>query len=255
MIDRQGNLHTHGDLARTVRIASVSKLYTAWATMIAVEDGTTSLDAPVGQEGCTVRHLLSHAGGYSFDGVNPITSPERKRIYSNTGIEILAEHVAERAGMSFADYLQEAVCTPLGLSSTSLEGSPAKDVVSNVSDCAKFTAELRRPTLLAKDTVRSMTTVHFPQLEGVVPGLGRFDPCPWGLGPEIRGTKAPHWTAPHGSAATWGHFGGTGTFLWVDPVADVACVMLSNREFTEWGLEYWPAFNDAVLAEAGQQRG
>ena len=255
MIDRQGNLHTHGDLARTVRIASVSKLYTAWATMIAVEDGTTSLDAPVGQEGCTVRHLLSHAGGYSFDGVNPITSPERKRIYSNTGIEILAEHVAERAGMSFADYLYEAVCTPLGLTSTTLEGSPAKDVVSNVADCVKFTAELRRPTLLANETVRSMTTVHFPHLEGVVPGLGRFDPCPWGLGAEIRGTKTPHWTAPHGSAATWGHFGGTGTFLWVDPVADVACVMLSNREFTEWGLEHWPTFNDAVLAEAGQQRG
>ena len=126
------------------------------------EDGTTSLDEPVGQEGCTVRHLLSHAGGYSFDGVNPITSPERKRIYSNTGIEILAEHVADRAGMSFADYLREAVCTPLGLSSTSLEGSAAKDVVSNVSDCAKFAAELRRPTVLAKETVRSMATVHFP---------------------------------------------------------------------------------------------
>jgi len=255
VIDRQGNFHTTGDTSRTVRIASVSKLFTAWATMIAVEDGTTGLDTPVGQEGCTVRHLLSHAGGYSFDGVNPITSPERKRIYSNTGIEILAEHVAERAGMPFADYLHEAVCLPLGLASTSLAGSPAKDVVSNIDDCAKFAAELRRPTLLANDTVRAMTTVHFPQLEGVVPGLGRFDPCPWGLGPEIRGTKTPHWTAQHGSAATWGHFGGTGTFLWVDPVADVACVMLSNREFTEWGLEYWPAFNDVVLAEAVQPRG
>ncbi|MEY2626398.1 MAG: hypothetical protein RJB08_157 [Actinomycetota bacterium] len=223
--------------------------------MIAVEDGTTSLDAPVGQDRCTVRHLLCHAGGYSFDGVNPITSPERKRVYSNTGIELLADHVAERAGMDFADFLNEAVCAPLGLTATALEGSAAKDVVSNVDDCAKFAAELRRPTLLAKDTVREMVTVQFPQLEGVVPGLGRFDPCPWGLGPEIRGTKTPHWTAPHGSAATWGHFGGTGTFLWVDPVADVACVMLANREFTEWGLDYWPQFNEAVLAEAASVRG
>ena len=223
--------------------------------MIAVEDGTTSLDAPVGQDRCTVRHLLCHAGGYSFDGVNPITSPERKRIYSNTGIELLADHVAERAGMAFADFLNEAVCVPLGLTATALEGSAAKDVISNVDDCAKFAAELRRPTLLAKGTVREMVTVQFPQLEGVVPGLGRFDPCPWGLGPEIRGTKTPHWTAPHGSAATWGHFGGTGTFLWVDPVADVACVMLANREFTEWGLEYWPQFNEAVLAEAASVRG
>jgi CubicO group peptidase (beta-lactamase class C family) len=255
VIDRHGDIHTHGDTGRRVRIASVSKLFAAWATMIAVEEGTTSLSQPVGQEGCTVRHLLAHAGGYSFDGVNPITSPARKRIYSNTGIELLAAHVGERAGVDFADYLREAVCDPLGLASTHLEGSAAKDVVSNVDDCARFMAELRRPRLLSRDTVRDMTNVQFPELEGVVPGLGRFDPCPWGLGPEIRGTKAPHWTAPHGSAATWGHFGGTGTFLWVDPVADVACVMLSNREFTDWGMEYWPAFNDAVLAEARATRG
>lgn len=250
MIDRHGIVHTHGDTAHRVRIASVSKLFTAWATMIAVEEGITHLDESVGQDGCTVRHLLAHAGGYSFDGINPITSPARKRIYSNTGVELLAAHVGERAGLDFADYLFEAVCEPLGLASTTLEGSAAKDVVSNIEDCARFTAELRRPTLLARDTVRNMTTVHFPELEGVVPGLGRFDPCPWGLGPEIRGVKSPHWTAPSGSAATWGHFGGSGTFLWVDPVADVACVMLSSREFTEWGLDYWPVFNEAVLNEA-----
>lgn len=253
VIGRYGNLHTHGDTQRTVRIASVSKLFTAWASMIAVEEGTTSLSEPVGQDGCTVRHLLAHAGGYSFDGINAITSPERKRIYSNTGIELLAAHVGERAGLDFADYLCEAVCEPLGLSSTTLEGSAAKDIVSNIDDCAKFAAELRRPTLLSRETVREMTSVQFPALEGVVPGLGRFDPCPWGLGPEIRGTKQPHWTAPNGSSATWGHFGGTGTFLWVDPVADVACVMLSNREFTEWGMEFWPTFNDAVLAEASRR--
>ena len=102
MIDRHGRLHTHGDTARVVRIASVSKLFTAWATMIAVEEGTTSLSESVGQEGCTVRHLLAHAGGYSFDGVNPITSPARKRIYSNTGIEILAAHVTVDRGTPVA---------------------------------------------------------------------------------------------------------------------------------------------------------
>lgn len=254
VIDRHGSFHFYGDTRRTVRIASVSKLFTAWAVMIAVEEGTTSLSEPVGQEGCTVRHLLCHAGGYSFDGVSPIVSPGRKRIYSNTGVEMLAAHVAERSGVGFADYLHEAVCQPLGLAATTLEGSAAKDVVSNIEDCARFAAELRRPTLLSRETVREVTTVQFPELEGVVPGIGRFDPCPWGLGPEIRGTKSPHWTAPSGSAGTWGHFGGTGTFLWVDPVADVACVMLANRDFTDWGLEYWPSFNDAVLAELRNRR-
>lgn len=118
MIDREGRTHLHGDTGRTVRIASVSKLFTAWAATIAVEEGATALDEPVGQEGCTVRHLLAHAGGYSFDGVNPITSPARKRIYSNTGIEILADHVGRVTGIDFPDYLHEAVCEPLGLTST-----------------------------------------------------------------------------------------------------------------------------------------
>ena len=115
VINRRGETFTHGDTAKTVRIASVSKLFTAWAAMIAVEDGTISLADPVGQEGCTVRHLLCHAGGYSFDGVNAITSPERKRIYSNTGIEMLADHIAQRAEMPFDEYLHEAVCVPLKL--------------------------------------------------------------------------------------------------------------------------------------------
>jgi len=134
VIDRHGTVHTHGDTSRTVRIASVSKLFTAWATMIAVEEGTTALDEPFGQDGCTVRHLLAHAGGYSFDGINPITSPARKRIYSNTGIEMLATLVGDSAGLDFADYLRQAVCEPLGLSNTTLEGSAAKDVVSNIHD-------------------------------------------------------------------------------------------------------------------------
>jgi len=253
VIDRRGALHTFGDTSRSVRIASVSKLFTAWAALIAIEEGVLTLRDPIGQEGCTVRHLLCHAGGYSFDGVNAITSPERKRIYSNTGIEMLANHIADVSGIAFDEYLHESVCEPLGLVATVLEGSPAKDVRSNIADCAKFAAELRRPTLLARATVLEATTAQFPALDGVVPGLGRFDPCPWGLGPELRGTKSPHWSAPSSSSATWGHFGGTGTFLWVDPVADVACVMLSNREFTEWGMEYWPVFNEAVLIEASQR--
>jgi hypothetical protein len=40
--------------------------------------------------------------------------------------------------------------------------------------------------------------------------------------------------------------------MWVDPLADSACVMLAEKEFDEWGMEYWPAFNDAVLAAIGR---
>jgi CubicO group peptidase (beta-lactamase class C family) len=77
-----------------------------------------------------------------------------------------------------------------------------------------------------------------------------MDPCDWGLGFELKSTKAPHWTATRSSPQTFGHFGGSGTFLWVDPVAGVAAVGLTDRGFDTWALEVWPAFGDAVLADA-----
>ena len=49
------------------------------------------------------------------------------------------------------------------------------------------------------------------------------------------------------SAGTFGHFGGTGTFLWVDPVAQVVCAALTTREFDEWAKDAWPRLSDAVL--------
>jgi CubicO group peptidase (beta-lactamase class C family) len=91
--------------------------------------------------------------------------------------------------------------------------------------------------------------VHFPGLAGVLPGFQRFDPCDWGLGVEIRGSKQPHWTGPANSPATFGHFGRSGSFLWVDPVAGRACVGLADRPFGPWAARAWPVLADAVVAE------
>ena len=242
-----GGTESFGDIQRSQRIASVSKPLAAWAVLIAIEEGSINMDDAVGQAGCTVRHLLSHAGGYSFDGAQPITRPETKRIYSNTGFELLAEHVEQSTGIAFVEYLDDAVFAPLGMHHSSLQGSCAKDIHSTVHDMMLFVDELRQPTLIARETWMDAISPVFPDLAGVVPSIGSFDPCPWGLGVEIRGHKTPHWTATRNSASTFGHFGGIGTFLWVDPVADAACVMFAEREFTEWGMQYWPVFNDAVL--------
>lgn len=251
VIDRHG-LHTHGEISRVQRIASVSKPLTAWATLVAVEEGSVSLDDPVGQEGCTLRHLLAHAGGYPFTGDDPVGRPGAKRIYSNTGFDMVASHVASATGIDFATYLSEAVFGPLGMVNSTLQGSCAKDVHSTVDDLVAFLHELRFPTLISRDTYVGAVTAVFPELDGILPGIGQMDPCPWGLGVEIRGHKSPHWTSPHNSAATFGHFGGIGTFLWVDPVADVACVMLAEREFDEWGMEHWPGFSSAILQSASR---
>jgi CubicO group peptidase (beta-lactamase class C family) len=247
-----GSTTSVGDIDHVFRLASISKMLTGWAALIAVEEGIVGLDEPAGQPGCTLRHLLSHAGGYGFDDPQPFSRPERRRMYSNSGIELAAALVAERAGMPFATYLAEAVFQPLGMTSSALPGSPAHQVRSTVRDLLAFTRELRTPTLLSPHGATEFRTVQFPTLGGIIPGVGRYEPCPWGLGCEVRGTKSPHWTGTRNSPSTFGHFGGAGTFLWVDPDHDVATVALTDRPFDEWAAEalrLWPQLSDAVLHE------
>jgi CubicO group peptidase (beta-lactamase class C family) len=192
VVRTDGSIDTAGDQQQIFRIASVAKTITAWACLIAIEEGIVTLDLPLGQPGCTLRHLLCHAGGYGFDGAEPIARPERNRIYSNTGIEIAAAAVAEAAGIAFGDYLDEAVLRPLGMTSTTLQGSAAHGMRSTAADLVRFLAEVRVPTLISADTKALATTTHFPDLNGIIPGIGRFAPCPWGLGFEVRGAKQPH---------------------------------------------------------------
>ncbi len=252
IIDRRGVAHTYGDTTRTSRIASVTKLLTAWATLIAVEDGSTFFDAEVGQQNCTLAHLLAHAGGYSFDGKVPIVAAGRKRIYSNTGYELIADHVAQVCDISFGDFLRDAIFEPLGMANSVLNGSAARDVVSCVDDLVEFALELRNPQMISTSTASVATTTQYAELDGVVPGVGRFDPCNWGYGPEIHGTKYPHWMGSRNSASTFGHFGGTGSFLWHDPTSNVSCVGLCEVEFDAWAMHHWPIFFDAVLSELAQ---
>lgn len=239
-----------GDVTRSVPVASISKLVTAWATLLAVEEGATSLDAPAGPPGSTVGHLLCHAGGYDFDGPTVLAAPGTRRIYSNTGYEVLATHVEGRTGIPFADYAAEGVLGPLGMADSSLRGSPAKDLRSSVADLLLLAAEMRSPSLLHPDTVSDARSPQLPDLDGVLPGWGPQHPCWWGLGPELRGTKSPHWTGATAPPRTFGHFGGSGTLLWVDPVADVACVALTDRTFGPWAVDAWPGFSDRVRAWA-----
>jgi CubicO group peptidase (beta-lactamase class C family) len=241
---------TAGEVEREFRLASVTKLLTAYATLIAVEEGAVEWDTPAGPTGSTVRHLAAHASGLSFSEGKVQAKPATRRIYSNVGFDVLGETVAAAAGMPFAEYLHQAVCEPLGMTSTRLAGSPAADGVSTVEDLARFAAELLAPTLT--DTLGDATQVAFPGLDGVLPGFGRQKPNDWGLGFEIRDDKSPHWTGAHSSPRTFGHFGQAGTFLWVDPDAQVAAVVLSDRDFGPWAVEAWPAWTDGVLSALGR---
>lgn len=237
-----------GETDRRFALASVTKLLTALACLVAVEEGTIDLDGPAGPPGATVRHLLAHAAGYAFEGAEPIAPPGRRRIYSNTGYEVLAAHLEATAGIPIRTYVEEAVLEPVGMASTSLNGSAAAGATSTLDDVLRLGGELLAPTVISTSTLEEAVTVQFPGLSGIVPGIGRMDPCDWGLGPELRDAKAPHWTPNAASPRTFGHFGGAGTFLWVDPAVGIACAGLTDRPFGPWALDAWPVFGDAVLA-------
>ena len=236
-----------GDHEWTTRIASVSKLMVGYAALVGVEEETIALDEPAGPPGSTVRHLLAHASGLAFDDDRQLAEPGQRRIYSNTGIERFAAHLAKRADMPFETYLRHALFEPLGLHHTSLRGSPAHDVYSSIDNLLVFARELLAPTLITRETLDAARRPHFRDLKGAIPGVGSFDPNPWGITFEVKGGKDPHWMGTTHSPETFGHFGGSGSFLWVDPVAQLAAVSLSDRDFDGWGLEVWPAFSDAVL--------
>ena len=239
-----------GDTEVDLAWASVTKLATALACWVAVEEGTLDLDGTAGPPGATVRHLLAHASGLNLSDDTVLAAPEARRIYSNRGYEVLAEHVAVAAGLPFEQYLREGVLEPLGMRSTRLDGSAGSGMVGPVADLARLATELRSPTLVDGTTLARMIAVAFPGLSGVLPGFGRQDPNDWGLGPELKSTKTPHWTAPSGSPRTYGHFGQAGGFCWVDPDAGVACAVLTDEPFGDWAGSAWPVFSQAVLDEA-----
>src|SRR5271165_2366019 len=241
---------TVGPLGRRFPWASVTKLCTALAALVAIEERTVSLDDPAGPPGSTVAHLLAHASGLGPLG-EVLAEPGRRRIYSNAGFDVVAEVVAARAEMPFARYLTEAVLEPLGMTGAGLaaDASPAAGMYGTVLDLVALGRELLAPRVVDPATLERATSVAFPGVSGVLPGFGRQDPCDWGLGFEIKGTKSPHWTGSANSPATFGHFGQSGGFLWVDPEADVACCVLTDRLFGPWAARAWPRLADDVLAE------
>ena len=250
LVGPEGVRDAVGDTQREFAWASVTKLVTSVAVLRPVEQGRVSLDEPLGPPGSTVRHLLAHASGLGPEGTVPISATERTRIYSNAGFDVLGERLAELAGRSIAEVLEADVLGPLGMHGTRLVGRASAGMVGWLVDLAKLGQELLRPTLLQSATLATAVTVAFPGLAGVLPGLGRYDPLDWGLGFELRDAKTPHWTGWTNSPETFGHFGASGTFLWVDPIADRALACLTDRPFGPWALEAWPAVSDAALEAA-----
>lgn len=252
VVGPDGVLAQHGDAAHVFALASVTKPLVARAAQIAVEEGVVALDTPVGPPGSTVRHLLAHASGYSMNSEESINEPGKRRVYSNYGFTVLAQTIEQVSGIAFDRYLAEAVFEPLAMSDTALDGgaeAAGYGVESTVTDLCAFAGDLLRPRLVSQQMHDAATSVQFEGLPGVLPGFGVQRPNDWGLGFEIRDGKSPHWTGTNNSGRTYGHFGQSGTFLWVDPDADLALVVLTDRNFGKWAYEPWRELSDGVLRE------
>lgn len=245
----RGTVDTEGDTARVFPLASVTKPLVAYGVLVAVEEGAIELDQPAGPPGSTVRHLLAHTSGLAFDSLAVQAEPGKRRIYSSAGFEVLADFVAAQTDIPFDRYLREAVFEPLGMTDSVLAGPAGHAGRSSVADLLRFADELLSPSILSVELHSEASAVQFPDRNGILPGYGSQRPNDWGLGFEIRDHKVPHWTGSDNSAATFGHFGQSGTFLWVDPEVGVACLSLADENFGDWARMAWPPLSDAVIAE------
>lgn len=244
-----GKWVVHGDASRVYGLASVTKLLSAHAMLVAVEEGVFDLDDELGPPGSTVRYLLSHASGVGFASPKPEREPGERRLYSSAGFDIIADRIADEAGMSFAAYLREATFQPLGMESSALHGSAGHAGEGSVADLMKFADEILAPAVLHPDTVAEALTVQFPGLNGVVPGYGSQKPADWGLGFEIFSrpeSRQGLWFGESMPGDVAGHFGQAGTFLWLHAPTGRACVVLTDRPFGEWAKPLWTDFNDEL---------
>ena len=257
-----------GQIDEVFPFASVTKPIVAWSALVAVERGLLDLDAPAGAgtahgaagagtahsaaramlPGATVRHLLAHASGIAFDSDAVLAAPGTRRIYSNRGIEILGERLQEATATPLERWVETTVLEPLGMSSVLVPGSPAHSGEGTARDLAVFAGELAAPRLIGASLAAEATSVVFPGLDGVLPGYGRQAPNDFGLGVEVRGHKHPHWTGRAGSPTTFGHFGQSGSFIWVDPEARRQAVFLGERRFAAVHKDAWPDLCDQILA-------
>ncbi len=253
-------LAAYGDLDKAYPLASVSKLVSTYAALIAIDRGTLSLTDSAGEgtpDGCTVEHLLSHSAGYAFEGGEFLAKPGQRRMYTNAGIEQLGRVVSDAVGAPFDQWVREVVIEPLGMDGLEVVGSPAKDYRGTLNDILVLGHEFLTPTLISEDLAAEAHRPHFPDLAGVLPGYGRQDPNEWGLGTEIKGSKTPHWTGAKNSSRTFGHFGQSGSYLWVDPEAGrdgLAAAFLSNKNFCEDHAKIWPDLGDLLVSIGEEER-
>ncbi|AOZ73138.1 hypothetical protein BK816_07410 [Boudabousia tangfeifanii] len=248
--DAEKTLALSGEVDTPFPLASVTKPIAAWAVLTQVSAGKVELDECVPTDSeypTTLRQLLAHASGIDFESRLFVSPPETRRIYSNCGIEIAADFVAERVGTTAGELLRAEVVRPLGLDTWQFFESVAHGGVLSARDLIKFVREVMSPTLLPTELAKQALTVQYPELAGILPGFGKQDPNTWGLGFEIRDQKEPHWSSPENSPKMAGHFGQSGSFIWIEPERGLGAAFVGAKPFSQEHKAIWPELNTQIL--------
>lgn len=242
---------TSGDITAEFPLASVTKLFAARGFLIAIERGIIRLEdvREVGfpPEETTFRQLISHVSGVSFDSPTRCASAGKKRVYTNFAFEEADRWVSSQLGTCFADWLDENVVAPLELQDTYIPGSVAHSGRGSVRDLVRLGQELLTPQLVSFSLAEHARTVQFSGLRGVTPGFGSYADNQWGLGMEIRADKQHTWFPLLSEGATFGHFGRSGSFLWVAPESGFGAAFLGAEPTGQWHKDHWSRLNDWLI--------
>lgn len=245
-------LGSWGDQDKVYPWMSVTKLVTSRTILGAVENGVLDLSEPLQPlpgisepRPVNVADLLAHRAGLGHEKREFTRSPRSRRVYSNSGYEILGELLSQRSGIPFTVWTQEMVLSPLGIKRQLLK-SPAWGMHGSLRELLAFAFEAACPRFLSPKLFAAWSRSDGMQLPGVVPGYGYHRDNAWGLGCEIRAAKDPHWTLPDSSDQTYGHFGQSGSFLWIDPSSRLGAVFLGQKPFGALHKQLWPQLNRAL---------
>lgn len=203
--------------------------------------------------------------------------------YSNVGYGLLALIAEQRMNMPFAEVLRALVLEPLGVEGylgedpprpvaklADVRGDRANDpqlepfnspfyrslalpwagLVTTAAGALKIVrAFAGDPAGFLKEATRREAVSD--QTRGLSGGFApplMWEPCPWGLGPELRGRKEPHWTPLGVSADSFGHSGASGCVAWHDPTRDLSWALVGTRTAENgWLLRRAPEIAAAIL--------
>jgi len=195
-------------------------------------------------------------------GALPSAAQPGTRWLYHTGFDVLGTLLARRTGRALPDLLQERLLGPLGLTSTGFWAAPrdlvtaysvgvgglevldppdgafatpprfpslAAGLVSTAADLLRFATAVRDGGrgVLSPASVRRLTTDQLSPAQRASGGPVLDEGTSWTCGAGVVVAEGQ----PMGRPGTWGWAGGLGTHLWVDPVRDVAHVVLTQACF------------------------